>query len=152
MEKRAHEADLDLASQDHVEDLLRVAGANDEAHVRQVVGEALQERGEDVGADSRRRPDRELSRTSARELLHMPATFLDSVESAHGPREERPPGVGETHAGGSADEEWDTKLLLEALDARGQSRLRDEELARRLPELLAPRDFDKAFDLRQPHS
>jgi hypothetical protein len=82
----------------------------------------------------------------------MPATFLDGVECAHGPREKRPPGVGETHAGGSADEEWYPKLLFQELDARGQSRLRDKELSRRLPELLAPCDFDEAFDLRQTHS
>jgi len=34
------------------------------------------------------------------------------------------------------------------LDARRQGRLRDEELARRLPELLTPCDLDEAFDLR----
>ena len=152
MEKRTYEADLDLASQDHVEDFFRVAGADDEAHIRQVVREALQERGEDVGADSRRCPDRKLSRAAAGELLHVPATLLDRVERAHGPREKRPPRVGEAHAGRSADEERYPELLLEALDARRQRRLGDEELARRLPELLTPCDLDEAFDLRQAHS
>jgi len=38
------------------------------------------------------------------------------------------------------------------LDARGQRRLRDEELSRRAPELLTLRDCDEAFDLGQQHS
>src|SRR5438552_17561842 len=58
--KLANDAELHLAPQDEVDDLLRVAGPDEDANVRVIRGEAREEIGQHVRANGRRDPERQL--------------------------------------------------------------------------------------------
>ena len=63
-----HQSEIDLAAQRQIEDLLRVAGPDDEPHIREPSRVADEQRRQDVRADRGRRTQDELAGPAAAEL------------------------------------------------------------------------------------
>src|SRR6266699_1339592 len=126
-----------------------MTGAYRDLNTRVARDEALEQVGQDVGADGQRAADREVSGRGRLHLLQSVAAF---DQRAHGPLRERHPraaGIGETHAPRRAQEKLDAQLALEAVQPGRQRRLRDEQRLGRTAHAAAARDLQETLDLHQ---
>ena len=143
----AAEADLHLVTQHQLDDILGVAGAHRDLDARMGVDEALQELGEDVGADRWSRGDHEVAGRGRHHLLQRVAAVDQGSEGA---LREGDPGaarVGQAHAVGGAQEEGGAQLAFEALEAGGQGGLGDEEGLRGPAHAAPAGHLEEALDL-----
>jgi hypothetical protein len=111
------------------------------------LGELLQDRGKHIGADSRRRPEREAAGAAALERIDLPPPIGKGLQRAHGVRQEGVTSLGELHPARRPYEERRVELALETLEPRGQGRLREEELVGRPAHVFVARDGDEGLDL-----
>ena len=128
-----------------------MAGAHGQTDIRMCVRESLEERREDVGPDRRRSTDRQVASRARRELGHDPLSLVDRIERPSRIWQERLPGVGQPHAGRCAQEQRHAELGFEALDARRERGLCDEELVGRAPKASLPRDLNESCELSGVH-
>ena len=147
----AHEPDLDLLAQDELEHLLGVPGADADADARVADREALEDPRQDVRRSRRRRAQGEAARPAPLERVDEATAVREAVERLDRVREEGIAGLGEFHAARGADEELRAKILLEALQAGGERRLRHEERVGGAADRPRPRDLDERLDLRDQH-
>ena len=140
----SHEPDLYLLSQDEVEDLLRVPGADAHRDARVALREALEEGGEDVGGDRRRGADDEAPSPAALEGVHLHAPVGERLERSDRVGEKGVARIREPHPAGSADEELGAEVGLEAFEPRGQRGLGDEESLGGAAYALAPCNLHEA--------
>ncbi len=94
----ADEADVKLVARDRIGDLLRVAGPDDQPHPAEPPDEARKDAGQDIGADRRGRPDRELARGPLGVLRHQVPPGLERPDRPLRVWQERPTGVRELHS------------------------------------------------------
>ena len=145
----AAEADLDLVLQDEVDDVLGMAGPHRHLDPGMRGHEFLEQLGQDVGAHGRGGGNHQVAGGSAHHLLQGVATVDQRAERAFGKRDPGPTGVGEPHAMRSAQEERRAELPFQALQARGQGRLGDEEGFGGPADAAPPGDLEEALDLHQ---
>src|SRR6266851_4618877 len=146
---RAPEAELHLVTQHELDDVLRVTGAHRDLDARVARDEALEQVGQDVGADGEGATDGEVSGRGSLDLLQRVAAF---DQRAHGALRERHPcaaAVGEAHASWRAQEQFHAQLALEAVQPRGERRLRDEQSFGRAADAASARDLQESLDLQQ---
>lgn len=151
MAERAHEAELHLVAQHHVQHLLGVPRADGQPDRRVRGAEALQDRREDVRADRGGRAEQELSGGAASEVRQQLATVGERHERALGVGQEGASGLREPHPAARPDEQRPAELPLQRLEARRQRRLADEQRLRRAADVAPPRDLEEALHLREQH-
>src|SRR5712691_2758057 len=107
----------------------------------------LQQLGQDVGADRRRRRDHQVPGRSGHDLLQRVATFCESSQRPFGVRHPRLAGIRQPHAVRCAQEEGSAQFAFEAVEAGGQRRLGDEKRFRRPADAAAARHLQESFHL-----
>jgi hypothetical protein len=147
----ANEPERRLLSEHELEYLLGMTGAHADGDARVALGEALEQRREDVGRDCRRSSDDEAPGPTSFEGIHLHAPVGERLERSDGVRKEGAARVREAHPSGSANEELRAQIRLERLDPRGQRRLRDEESLSCSAYALPLGRLDERRDLVQEH-
>ena len=107
MVDRPSDADVRLAAQHHVEDLLGVAGPYPKTHVRVRRPERMERSRQHVGAHRRRGRDDQGADRALPEVGEQLASLIDGRDRALGVGEERAPGVGQAHPAMGPHEELD---------------------------------------------
>ena len=115
MADRPAKAEMDLASQHHVEHLLRMPGAHAHPDVRMRGLKRLQDGGQHVRAHGRRRGDEELAGLPRPQVVHSLVPLEHLRDGALGVGEESPPGIRQRHPASSSHEELDPELAFEPL-------------------------------------
>ena len=138
--------DLHLLREHELEQFLGVPGAHAERDGRVLGREALQGARQHVGADGRRGADLDAPARAAHEVAHGRRALLEALERPLGVGQERAPGRGQAHAARQAHEQLGAELGLEALQARGQARLRHVQLARGRREVARAGDGEEALE------
>jgi hypothetical protein len=145
----AHDAELHLVVQHHLEDLLGGAGLDGQAHARMPGAEAGQRVGQDVGADGRRRAEDQPAGDAAAQLVQALAAVAEGTDDVLGVGQERLPGVGEPHAAPGADEQLLAEVGLQRLKSGGQGGLGHEQGLCGPAQVLAPGHLQEGLDLRE---
>ena len=148
---RTAHAEVHLVAEDHLEDLLGVAGAHADAHVRVRRPERLEQPRQEVRTDRGRGADEELADLPRPQLLDRLAPVEHLPDRALGVREENPAGVGERHTAAAAHEEVDPQVGLERLEPRRERGLREVERLRRAAHAGEPGDLGEGFELGEEH-
>jgi hypothetical protein len=149
VDQRAHDPQLHLVVQDHLEDLLGAAGLDGQADVGVGGAEPGQQRRQGVGADGRGRPQDQPAGHTPAQLDQALAAVGQGGQGVLGIGQKRLPGLGQPHPAAGADEQLLAQGRLQALEAGGEGRLGDEQGLGGPAEVLAPRDLQERLDLRK---
>ena len=143
--------ELDLAASHEIDDLLRMAGPNEQANVRVTLCEAHQDLRQNVGAHRRRNGERELASHAVFELADQRTTAADRVHRAVGMRQEGTTGGRQDHTRMRSPKEACAQFRLEPLEPGRERRLTDRESVGGTTHVPLPGDLDEPFDLSKQH-
>src|ERR1700730_2663654 len=113
--------------------------------------EALEDGGQDVGGDRRRRGHLELARAPALQVVDRAPPF---AQGAHGPLRvghEGAPGLGQAHSVPGSHEKSLAQLAFQGVEPRGQGWLRHVEALRGPAHAVESGYLQEALDMDEEH-
>ena len=148
----AHEADLGLVLQQHLQHLLGAAGAHRDLDAREAGAEGLEQARQDVGADRRRRGEDQRAGLQVAQRVDGVAAGVQGLQHALGVGQEAGADLGEADAAAGALEQALAQVAFQRLDAGRHRRLSQEQRLRGAAKAALVRDLHEGFKLTEIHS